>query len=117
MNRPVACATGHYCPGVPHPGDPRGYYKGEYVGFTTSYAKQYPCEPGTYTNSTSLWNQTQCSICPAGSYCSGGEATPSGLCSKGFYCPERSYLLEQVPCPAGTYNDLDGQWKESQCKV
>ncbi|DAZ95639.1 TPA: hypothetical protein N0F65_002268 [Lagenidium giganteum] len=76
-------------------------------------------------------------ICPPGSYCTGGVAylcpagtygdkqglsTPacSGWCQDGYICPEGSTSVTQSPCPAGTYSQnglfcspcLPGYWCE-----
>jgi len=37
----------------------------------------------------------------------------SQTCSKGYYCPEDSFY--QIPCPAGTINDLTGQTSIAAC--
>ena len=63
------CALGHFCPNK------------------TQYPTQYPCAPGTYGSGSNLQRQEDCTICPAGYYCIGGESSPSGPCDPGHYCP------------------------------
>ena len=114
---PQACALGHYCPGVPTPGNGVQYYVGSFTGQRTGSPTEYPCSAGSYSNSTSLWSDSQCSDCPRGMYCLGGQAEPTALCGLGHYCPIKSSVSTQVPCPAGTYNDQEGIGLESQCSV
>ena len=77
---------------------------------------KYPCPPGTFTDSTSLWDITQCTDCPQESYCYGGRSAPDGRCPPGHYCPMKTKFHNQYPCPNGTYNDQYGMYKEDQCK-
>lgn len=65
----LLCALGHFCPNK------------------TQYPTQYPCAPGSYGNANNLQQQKDCSVCPTGYYCSGGEASPSGPCNPGHFCP------------------------------
>ena len=50
---PTQCPAGSYCP----------------IG--SEYETHYLCPPGTYSNSTGLSADTQCTPCTPGSYCSG----------------------------------------------
>jgi hypothetical protein len=43
-----------------------------------------------------------------------GEERGCVTCSTGHYCPEGT-LDYQFPCPAGTYNDMMGQWNCTIC--
>lgn len=36
------------------------------------------------------------------------------VCPSGHYCPEGTMEFA-FPCPAGTYNDMQGQWKCTIC--
>lgn len=46
-----------------------------------------PCPRGTYSNTTKLEAETECSDCPYGLYCGElGLTEPSGPCEAGFYC-------------------------------
>ena len=114
---PIACAQGHYCPGVPTPGANMEYFVASYTGRRTGTPREFPCPQGTYTNSSSLWMADQCSSCPKGFYCLGGESQPTALCAPGHYCPVKSYLSTQVPCPAGTYNNVEGLGEQSECQA
>ena len=114
---PVACAQGHYCPGVPSPGNNMEYYVASYMGKRAGAPTEFPCPQGSYTNATSLWSEEQCTSCPTGMYCLGGQAEPTALCGLGHYCPIRSFSPSQVPCLAGTYNDVEGVGYASGCKA
>ena len=43
-----------------------------------------------------------------------GEERGCITCSTGHYCPEGT-LDFQFPCPAGTFNDMQGQWNCTIC--
>lgn len=96
---PNICPAGYFCPGAID--NPR--YYGEYNGYFTEFSTEFPCLPGTYSVSTHLTDPENCTVCPGGSYCSGGESSISGPCSAGYYCPERTNSPTQFPCPIGTY--------------
>ena len=34
---------------------------------------------------------------------------------KGFYCPLNTKYAQQYPCPAGTYNNIEGKSSVSDC--
>jgi hypothetical protein len=72
-----------------------------------------PCPTGTFSNSLGLMNSSQCTVCPAGSYCSStGQKNVTGPCRAGYYCPPGQISdapsLYQCPkgfaCPAGSAN-------------
>lgn len=119
----IACVIGYYCP------------------LNTRYATEYPCPEGTYGDTVSNTQSSDCKPWPAGYYCdqkgqtayskkilagyystSTGQiiAKPSdvsnvkGRCETGNYCPEGSSSL--TPCPAGTYNDGRGSTSLSDCQ-
>ncbi|XP_069038919.1 neurogenic locus notch homolog protein 3 isoform X1 [Lepisosteus oculatus] len=101
------CPEGHYCPaGAPSP---------------------LPCPVGTIRNSTGGSSMESCLPCPAGHYCAReGQASPSGTCAAGFYCPSTSTSISPhaflcpkghycppgsahaVPCPTGEYQPNPG---------
>ncbi|CAK8677709.1 unnamed protein product [Clavelina lepadiformis] len=107
------CSPGHYCP--------RGTFF------------EINCPAGTFSDKYSLAYENECTPCPPGQYCEGGGlSAPSGNCSAGyvckgnatnamnpvtdetggpcptgFWCPEGT--ANPRACPAGTYNNLDGQ--------
>ncbi len=78
---------------------------------------KYPCPPGTFTNSSSLFMETQCTDCYQKYYCPGGEAEPRGLCPPGYYCPTKTRFATEFPCPNRTYNPDYALFQQSQCKV
>ena len=47
---------------------------------------------------------------------SGGESTESGICPRGYYCPEGTELATQYGCPNGTFNANEGITSEGDCQ-
>ena len=114
---PEECKAGNYCP----PG--------------TKHSTEYPCPKGTYSDKKKLNSPDQCSDCLGGSYCLGGETSPTGLCWAGFYCTggsstfsptdgvsgnvcPRGFYCENGtaypdPCPAGTYGPSEGKFNNN----
>ena len=46
------------------------------------------CPSGTWSNSTGLWDELNCTDCPAGWYCQQtGLTDPEDPCLQGYYCP------------------------------
>lgn len=91
------CRLGYYCP------------NGTASGF------DIPCPPGTFSANSLLGRAAECSICPPGSFCSGGEITVSGPCSAGYVCPAGSMTPTQLPCPAGTFSSETDLFNIAQC--
>ena len=120
------CPAGFYCPG----GDVSPL--------------PVPCPRGTLGIGTGLADESDCSDCEPGEYCSYyGATTPTGLCAAGYFCPEsrnRSesaeimpdtpddlYLcpahyycvagsIEPEPCPEGTFRNEKGGRSEASCQ-
>lgn len=46
----------------------------------------------------------------------GGASSTSGICPRGFYCPNGTKAGTEYGCPNGTYNDVEGLYEEAQCK-
>ena len=91
------CKPGHFCPsGTPSP-------------------DKFPCLPGTYTPESNLTAADECTLCPATMYCLGGQPQPDALCPPGYYCPEKTRLVDEFPCPAGTYNPHFGKSQLDDC--
>ena len=66
---PVICPAGYYCP------------------VNTKTSTEYPCPVGTFSNVIGLQNQSSCTPCTAGMYCSSTALTkPTNYCSEGYYC-------------------------------
>ncbi|KAK1786529.1 hypothetical protein P4O66_017651 [Electrophorus voltai] len=112
-----ACPVGHYCP--------------------EGSSLPLPCPLGTFSSSLYTRQSSDCSLCPAGQFCgSVGLSRPSGPCQEGFYCPSgatsptgsgtdgglcpRAHFCPvssamPLPCPAGSYTNLTGQFRCSPC--
>ncbi|KAF7241191.1 Sushi, von Willebrand factor type A, EGF and pentraxin domain-containing protein 1, partial [Varanus komodoensis] len=92
-----------------------------------------PCPPGFYCNAPGL--SAPSGECAAGFYCTGGAFSPKPvdgvtgkICPEGMYCCEyfsASLILDQgssgsqVPslCPPGTFSNLLGQSRISDCQL
>ena len=65
---PSNCVIGHYCP-------PK-----------TTYATEFPCPNGTYSDRTALKNASMCTPCDPGKACNGTALTePSGPVAAGYF--------------------------------
>jgi hypothetical protein len=99
------CQAGYYCP------------------VNTGTATSYPCLPGTYSTATNLVDSSQCTDCPAGSFCVGGLSFPVD-CPPGTYSPltntassDPSSLSQHcLTCPAG-YSCTQGTVSPVECGV
>lgn len=92
------CAAGYYCPPA------------------SSSSQEHPCPPGTYSNSTGLYDVNQCQLCPKGHFCVAATTAPQP-CAAGKYAPEglnTSSLC--LLCPAGSYC-LNGDSEPRDCGV
>eukprot|EP00347_Sterkiella_histriomuscorum_P024400 403331247 len=128
------CPTGHYCPTetVETFVCPLGYYCPD----GSTYAS--PCPIGTFGASVGLREESDCTSCYAGRYCSQvGLSLPDGLCDAGYYCitgaftatptdgvtgdicTAGGYCLQgskkPANCPPGTYNPNSGGDDVSDC--
>jgi len=121
------CPDTKYCPegsfdltSLPVEDCPAGYYCK--VGWT----EPIPCDPGRACTTTGL--SAPDADCAAGSYCLSGAAsnTPTDgvtgdICFTGHYCPGYSTPgtgIYPIPCPIGTYNDLEGKSDPAtECKA
>ena len=93
------CQPGYYCP--------QG----------TKSPDQFPCPAGTFSDSDSLTDASECTPCTAGFYCNFGSTTNimnQFPCREGYYCPQGS--VAEIACPAGFYNDLIEKSALSDCK-
>jgi hypothetical protein len=45
------------------------FFSGYFCPAGTIVQDQFPCPPGSYTNSTNLTSADECSTCPLGMYC------------------------------------------------
>lgn len=107
----LACPAGSYCKegetGVSGPCAP-----GHYCPLRSSTAYAVPCPEAYRRQNTSAEAWTDCTDCPAGSYCPRGSV--DGIeCPQGFYCPSR--LAAPIACPKGTYGNMTGLQSLSEC--
>lgn len=58
--------------------------------------------------------QVACQYCPAGSYCTGGDAALTD-CPAGYVCPEGTEFATQYPCPLCTMNQILGATSYADC--
>ena len=155
---PIRCPSGNYQDDIGQSeckGCPAGYYcdntnapvvlynnsacpEGFYCPVNTTFATEYPCLVGTFSNTTHRTDASECQTCSGGMYCSQtGLAEPEGpcdagyyctqgsdsqtptmgsdanICTKGHFCPQGTASPEQ--CPPGTYNPGTGLQAQSEC--
>jgi hypothetical protein len=94
---PIDCIAGHFCP------------------LGTGNQHDYACPAGTYYAGTDADEVGDCTACPQGSWCEGGQGAISGACSTGHYCPANTNSSTRFPCPAGTFNPATDKFDASQC--
>lgn len=75
-----------------------------------------PCPAGRYSPATNLASWEECTVCPPGSFCSGGDTAVSGPCTAGFYCPVGSEVSTPFPCPAGKFSAATDLVSEDGCQ-
>jgi hypothetical protein len=90
--------------------------QGQFCPTGTAIGQQPRCAAGTYSNRTGLKDQSECSPCPPGFYCSGPGATViTGACAPGYFCPQNSTTSTMHPCPGGTFSNRTDIYDASQC--
>lgn len=109
------CKNGSFCPTGSIVPDPFECTIGFHCPLGSSKPK--PCPAGSFTNSS---GRDQCDPCPEGFYCfplelARNESIGYRVCPRGYYCPQGTGL-DWRSCPAGTYSDRLGLYKESQCQ-
>ncbi len=108
----LQCPPGFYCPGGSVTADP-------FHNDTT--LRPYPCDPGTYCSAGATSrevvrdNYDYAQPCSAGFFCEAAStsARGSGVCPKGFTCPEGTAV--PIPSPRGSYAKLEGLVLPSKC--
>ena len=116
------CAPGYYCvlgAQVSNPSDATGQKctAGYYCPAGTSYP--IPCDPGKACPSAGM--SAVGATCTAGYYCTlkATTVTPTsaaqggGACTPGYYC--EAGTIAPVPCPVGTYSNINMQTTLSDC--
>ncbi|OQS02384.1 hypothetical protein THRCLA_21432 [Thraustotheca clavata] len=81
----------------------------------TASPKQFPCPPGYWSNKNSLASASECTVCPPGFFCIGGNSIVDGPCGQGHYCPNGTPLPNSFPCPSGTYTAQTNFSDPTQC--
>ncbi|XP_064629316.1 zonadhesin-like [Lineus longissimus] len=134
MRAKMYCPKGSYCrEGLRWLNESRLCQKGRFC--PNGSAIELACPLGTIRPEPGAGDMEDCHPCPQGAYCLEKSWYISGLCEKGFYCPSPflspyrnattgygnlmigSYGPRQVPCPNGTYTDMTGTQKVTDCKV
>jgi hypothetical protein len=113
----LQCPAGSYCvDGINTPNCPAGNYCPAGTGVVLP-----ECPIGTFGGSESLDEETDCTPCTGGKYCSTtGLDAPEGPCDVGFFCTERSPSNRPVagatfgPCPIG-HSCLSDTTNPAQC--
>jgi hypothetical protein len=116
-NAAKACPPGYPCKGTGN-FDYKGFTcsKGHYCPPGSTEPNANPCPAGTYTDKTNLWDEGQCTLCPAGYYCiEGSDSTGQTICPIGYYCPVGTGSDTQYPCPTGTKGETEGLISDIQC--
>ena len=97
-----SCSQGYYCPNGSKSAQEVGCPPGRYCPVGSPTPKL--CPRGTFSNTTLLWKEEQCTNCTAGFYCmENGLTDPSGPCRQGYYCPSASKVDNAVDCPVGLH--------------
>lgn len=74
----ILCPKGYFCP----------------IGSETATA----CPIGTFSNVTGNTDQSNCTKCGSGKFCSHRGMTTEGVnCTAGYYCPENAGLTTSTP--------------------
>lgn len=105
---------------------PAGYFCEEGDNSNPNAVVNYPqpCPKGTYGAKIELTQESECTKCDPGFFCSEpGSASPTGLCDAGFVCvvgsdtprPDGSDTSMGEPCPAGGYCEA-GSFKPQLCQ-
>lgn len=118
---PTHCPAGYYCP------------------LNTVSKHSHPCPTGTFSNTTNLETDGQCTPCTAGYYCgSVGLTQPTDMCDAGYVCVNGSdnatptdgttgYVClpgyycnrgsgQGTKCPLGTFSNTPGLHNVSSCE-
>ena len=112
---PVACPRGHYCLAPAKTFD--ATLAADKASATDIEVTKNPCPAGTYNSFELAMSLTDCLDCPPGKYCTGGEQSFTGLCTKGYVCTGKQSVpnpsnvftfadydpLRSGPCPIGHY--------------
>ena len=141
------CDAGYYCVEGSDTPTPEANFEGtagpcpmgHYCEQQTSVPA--PCPAGTFSNTTHLQAENECTQCTYGHYCgTDGLTEPTGECWAGFYClrgasspnnpvvdatsgpcPAGHYCPNATSyplgCPCGTYNPSTGESECTQCPV
>jgi len=95
------CTEGHYCP----------------VG---SFGAPFPCPAGTFFDSTTATQSSDCQPCTAGFACeegTGGTYKAKLKCAAGHYCPLGTADPYQYKCSAGKYSANVNNQADTDCTI
>lgn len=109
------CPAGLYCPlGLATP--PNNVSQPCPVGQFCPVATSEPinCAPGSYNP---FVGQAVCQPCPPGSFCIEAAVNVTGVCDRGYYCPQSSTSSQQTPCPGGYALQTTGGQSVSDCAL
>ena len=84
------CSAGFSCPRAGQINVTDSCLEGYYCPNGTITKTQFPCPPGSYTNSTNLTRPEDCTPCPRGFSCGwaiGFPTSPWQPCQQGHFCP------------------------------
>ena len=118
----IDCPKGYFCPaatGGEHRRPlycPRGYFCP--AGTSESGKKNNPCQAGSYSNHTRLFEQAQCVDCPPGFICESGDQNAwlkLSVCPVGSFCPQATPDTSIPQCPDGTFMPYKGNTREGDC--
>lgn len=111
------CPAGFYCKNEGFGGGDRSPLPCEYGRYCPAGSSNpIICPAGTFGNANNLKSESDCTPCPAGSYCLGGKTAPDGICQAGYYCTEGTKYQTQFACPAGKYSTRANLTHVDECE-
>lgn len=106
-NGATQCPKNHYCSEGSEKPEPCPDYAPLSLAGSARIVECFQCADGLYYDETT----EECTTCPVGYYCTGGEKT---ACPAGQY-NNKTGQISCTLCPGGTFNDKTGQTKCTEC--